>query len=112
MVLLEEEHFCDVCLRTPKIHDKSGFEGPKTCPGPFKIESGATQNLKKTTNMREKSARIVQEAAKTKKKTPKSEKCANMDPTWPRPDLEFGRSWPPLSMSKQYVLTSNSFSGI
>ena len=81
MVLLEEEHFCDVRLKTPKIHDKSGFEGPKTCPGPFKIESGATQNPKKMTNMREKSARIAQEPAKTEKKTPKSEKCANIVPT-------------------------------
>ena len=90
MVLLEEEHFCDVCLLTPRIHDKSGFEGPKTCPGPFKIESGATQNPKKTTNMREKSARIAPEPAKTEKKAPKSEKCANMGPTYISFGLDFG----------------------
>ena len=81
VVLLEEEHFCDMCLLTLKIHDKSGFEGPKTCPEPFKIESGATQKPKKTTNMREKSARIAQEPATTEKKTPQSEKCANTAPT-------------------------------
>ena len=92
MVLLEEEHFCDVCLPTPKIHDKSGFEGPKTCPGLLKIESGATQNPKKTTNMREKSARIAQEPAKTKKKMLKSEKCANMVPAWQEFGFESGHS--------------------
>ena len=74
MVLLEEEHFCDVCLLTPKIHDKSGFEGPKTCPEPCKIESGATQKPKKTTNMKEKSARIAQEPVKSEKKAPQTEK--------------------------------------
>jgi hypothetical protein len=74
VVLLHEEHFCDACLLTAKISDKSGFEGPKTCPRPFKIESGATQSPKKTTNLRKKSVRIAQEPAKTEKKAPKSEK--------------------------------------
>ena len=85
----------DMLLRllTPKIHDKSGFEGPKTCPGPFKIESGATQNPKKMTNMREKSARIAQESAKSEKKAPDSEKCANIAPTWPQHKAEASGFW-------------------
>ena len=90
MVLLQEEHVCDVCLLTPKIHDKSGFEGLKTCPGPFKIESGATQNPKKPTDMREKSARIAPEPANTEKKAPQSEKCANKVPTCGGLGSDFG----------------------
>jgi len=74
VVLLHEEHFCGACLRTPKILDEFGFEGSKTCPRPPEIEAGATQSPKKTTNMSKKRPTNAQEAAKSEKKVPKSEK--------------------------------------
>ena len=82
VVLLHEEHFCTVCVLMLENIEKCGFEGSKTLPGPLKIESGATQNVKKTTNTSKKRARSVQEPAKSEKKAPKSEKCANIVPTW------------------------------
>ena len=60
---------------------KCGFEGSETWPGRPKIEAGAAQSSKKTTNMSQKSTKNVQEPAKSEKKTPQSEKCANMAPT-------------------------------
>ena len=103
MVLLHDEHFCDTCVPTPKNIAKCGFEGSETWPGRPKIEAGAAQSSKKTTNMSQKSAKNVQEPAKNEKKTPKSEKCANMAPTRLRFTLEFGAFWPPLvSPKRQY----------
>ena len=96
MVLLHDEHFCDTRVRTPKNIVKCGFEGSETWPGRPKIEAGAAQSSKKTTNMNQKSAKNVQEPAKSEKKTPKSEKCANMAPTWPRTPLGLGTPGPPL----------------
>ena len=81
MVLLPDEHFCDTRVRTPKNIVKCGFEGSETWPGRSKIEAGAAQSWKKTTNMSQKSTKNVQEPAKSEKKTPQSEKCANMAPT-------------------------------
>ena len=99
MVLLHDEHFCDTRVRTPKNIVKCGFEGSETWPGRPKIEAGAAQSSKKTTNMSQKSTKNVQEPAKSEKKTPQSEKCANMAPTcgvstsmW----LGLGTLWPPL----------------
>ena len=106
MVLLHEEHFCGACLRTPKILDEFGFEGSKTCPRPPKIEAGATQSPKKTTNMSTKRARSAQEPAKNEKKTLKSEKCANIRPTYLSFGLDFGVCPPPPSKEKQYVNAS------
>ena len=82
MVLLDEQQFCDACLQTVKNIVKCGFEGSETWPGRPKIEAGAAQSSKKTTNMNQKSAKNVQEPAKSEKKTPKSEKCPNIVPTW------------------------------
>ena len=82
-------------MLTPKIIDKCGFEGSKACPRPPKIESGATQSPKKTTNMSKQSARRAQELAKSEKKTPKSEKCANIIPTGQDFGLKFGHPSPP-----------------
>ena len=96
MVLLHDEHFCDTRVRTPKNIVKCGFEGSETWPGRPKIEAGAAQSSKKTTNMNQKSAKNVQEPPKSEKKTPKSEKCANMAPTWPRTPLGLGTPGPPL----------------
>ena len=109
VVLLHEEHFCDACLLTAKISDKSGFEGPKTCPRPFKIESGATQSPKKND---QKNARSAQEPTKIEKKTPKSEQCANMVATWQDFDLDSGDEWPPLSLFKQYGNANIKCSGL
>ena len=59
VVLLHEEHFCDLCWLTPTKIEKCRFEGSKTCPRPYKMEPRATKNPKKTTNMSQKSARSV-----------------------------------------------------
>ena len=112
MVLLHDEHFCDTRARTPKNIVKYGFEGSETWPGRPKIEAGAAQSSKKTTNMNQKSAKNVQEPAKSEKKTPKSEKCANMVPTWRSLDLDLGSFWPPLRKEKQYVKASIKCSGV
>ena len=94
MVLLHDEHFCDTRVRTPKNIVKCGFEGSETWPGRPKIEAGAAQSSKKTTNMNQKSATNVQEPAKSEKKTPKSEKRTNKVPTWRDLDLALGGSPP------------------
>ena len=112
VVLLHEEYFCDACVLTPKIIEKCLLEGSKTLPRPPKIEPAATPSPKKTTNMSQKSARSVGEPAKSEKKTPQSEKCANIVPTWRDFDLEFGSFWPPLSKEKQYVNASIKCSGL
>ena len=90
VVLLHEQHFCDACLLARKIIDKCGLEGSKTFPRPPKIKAGATQSPKKMTNMSKKTARGVQEPAKSEKKAPKIEKTANMVLPRARFTLEFG----------------------
>ena len=81
-------------------------------PGRSKIRPGATPNGKKTINMSKKHPTDTQETAKSAKKTPKSEKCANMVPTWRSLDLDLGSFWPPLRKEKQYVKASIKFSGV
>ena len=95
MVLFPDVHFCDTRVRTPKNIVKCGFEGSETWPGRPKIEAGAAQSSKKTTNMSQKSTKNVQEPAKSEKKTPKSEKCANMAPTCGGFGPDFGFSGSP-----------------
>ena len=110
MVLLHEERFCDLCWLTTKKIEKCRFEGSETWPGRPKIEAGAAQSSKKTTNMSQKSTKNVQEPAKSEKKTPKSEKCANMAPTWGVSTSMLER-FGPLSKEKQYVNASIKCSG-
>ena len=88
VVLLHEEHFCDVCWLAPKNIEKCSFESSKTCPRPRKIESRVTKNPKKRTNMSKKSSRSAPEAAKSEKKAPKSQQSANIVPNMPRSDLD------------------------
>ena len=112
VVLLHEELFCDACLRKPKNIVPCVFEGSKTCFRPFKIESGATQSLKKTTNMGQKSARSVQEPAKSEKKRPRAKNV----PTWAQLDgvstSVVEGPGPPLRKDKQYVNASIKCSGV
>ena len=63
-------------------------------PGHSKIDPGATQNAKKTTNMSSKRPTNAQEAAKSEQKPPKGEKCANMVPTYGSFGLDFGGAAP------------------
>ena len=75
------------CFRIASLGVRQNIEkrgvGPSTIvPGRSNIGPGATQNAKKTTNMNKKRPTNAQEAAKSEKKTPKSENSANMDPTW------------------------------
>ena len=79
----------------PKTSSNVVFEGSETWPGRPKIEAGAAQSSKKTTNMNQKSAKNVQEPPKSEKKTPKSEKCANMARTCGGFDSDFGAFCPP-----------------
>ena len=96
----------------PKIINKCGFEGSKTLPRPPKVEPRGTPSPKRTTNMSQKSARNVQEPAKNEKKLPKSEKCANIEPTWQDFGLDFGVAGPSLKHAKQYVNASKKCSRV
>ena len=101
VVLLHEEHFCDVCWLAPKNIEKCRFESTKTCPRPRQFESSVTQNSKKRTNMSQKSSRSVPEAAKSEKKAPKSQHSANMVPKCGIWTSTLEASGPPLGVSKQ-----------
>ena len=74
-------------FRVPRVPvrqniEKRGFGPPQIVPGRFKILPGAARIVKKTNTMSQKHPTSAQETAKIEKKAPKSEKCANMTPTW------------------------------
>ena len=80
MVLLPDEHFCDTRVRTPTNIVKCGFEGSETWPGRSKIEAGAAQSWKKTTNMSQKSTKTFKNQPRAKKRRPRAKNV----PTWPQ----------------------------
>ena len=61
-------------LRARQNLEKLRFRPSKMVPGRSKIGPGATQNAKKKMNMSKKRFANAQEASKSEKKTPKSEK--------------------------------------
>ena len=84
MVFAHAQCFRIASLRARQNIEKRGV-GPSTIvPGHSNIGPGATQNAKKTTNMDKKRPTNAQEAAKSEKKGPKSEKCANIVHTRPQ----------------------------
>ena len=101
VVLVDEEHFRDACLLTPKHIVKCGFEGSKTCPRPPKIESGATQSSNQNDQHEQKKCKKRSRTSQEWKKVAQEWKMCQHGPNLKHFGLDFGGSWDFLASPKQ-----------